>query len=45
LERIGSEPYYEQIATPFECKFTREDLTAMLNKLKTTSLTTERLAA
>ena len=37
--------YYEQIAKPFEWKFTREDLTALLKKLKPASLTTERLAA
>lgn len=37
--------YYEQIAKPFEWKFTRQDLTAMLNKLKSLLLTTERLAA
>jgi hypothetical protein len=37
--------YYEQIANPFEWKFTRQDLTAMLNKFKPLSLTTERLAA
>jgi hypothetical protein len=37
--------YYEQIAKPFEWKFTREDLAALLKKLKPASLTTERLAA
>jgi hypothetical protein len=37
--------YYEQIAKPFEWKFTRQDLMAMLNKLKPLSLTTERIAA
>jgi hypothetical protein len=37
--------YYEQIAKPFEWKFTRQDLTALLNKLKPASLTIERLAA
>jgi hypothetical protein len=37
--------YYEQIAKPFEWKFTREDLATLLNKLKPISLTTERRAA
>jgi hypothetical protein len=37
--------YYEQIAKPFEWKFTRQDLTALLNKLKPASPTIERLAA
>jgi len=37
--------YYEQITKPFECKFTRQDLTAMLNKLKLASLVSERIAA
>jgi len=42
---IEFQRYYEQIAKPFEWKFTCQDLTAMLNKLKSASLTTERLAA
>jgi hypothetical protein len=42
---IEFQRYYEQIAKPFEWKFTRQDLTALLKKLKPTSLTTERLAA
>jgi hypothetical protein len=37
--------YHEQIAKPFELKFTREDLTALPKKLKPASLTTERFAA
>jgi hypothetical protein len=37
--------YYEQIAKLFEWKFTREDLAALLKKLKAASLTTERIAA
>jgi hypothetical protein len=37
--------YHEQVAKPFEWKFTRQDLTAMLNKLKPLSLTTQRIAA
>jgi hypothetical protein len=37
--------YYEKIAKPFEWKFTRQDLTALLNNLKPASLAIERLAA
>ena len=34
-ERLyGFERYYESIATPFEWKFTRQDLAALLEKLK-----------
>ena len=45
LNLMEFQRYYEQIAKPFEWKFTRQDLTSMLNKLKSASLTTERLAA
>ena len=45
LHLMDFQRYYEQIAKPFEWKFTREDLTALLKKLKPASLTTERLAA
>ena len=37
--------YYEQIAKPFEWKFTRNDLNLLLNKIKKAQLTSERLAA
>ena len=37
--------YYEQIAAPFEWKFTRDDLTVLLNKIKTTSATLKKQAA
>jgi hypothetical protein len=37
--------YYEQIAAPFEWKFTRDDLTVLLNKIKTTSATFKKQAA
>jgi hypothetical protein len=42
---MDSQRYYEQIAKPFEWKFTRDDLTTLLNKLKPAALTTQRLAA
>jgi hypothetical protein len=42
---MGFQYYYEQIAKPFEWKFTRQDLATLLNKLKPASLTIERLAA
>lgn len=37
--------YYEQIATPFEWKFTRNDLNILLNKIKTTKGIYEKQAA
>jgi hypothetical protein len=45
-ERIlGFQHYYEQIAKPFEWKFTRNDLNILLNKIKLGRSTSERLAA
>jgi len=45
-ERIlGFQLYYEQIAKPFEWKFTRDDLNVLLNKIKLAQSTSERLAA
>jgi hypothetical protein len=45
-ERIlGFQLYYEQIAKPFEWKFTRNDLNILLNKIKLVQSTSERLAA
>ena len=45
-ERIlGFQLYYEQIAKPFEWKFTRNDLNIFLNKIKLAQSTSERLAA
>ena len=45
-ERIlGFQLYYEQIAKPFEWKFTRNDLNILLNKIKLAQSTSERLAA
>ena len=37
--------YYEQIAKPFEWKFTRNNLNILLNKIKLAKSTSERLAA
>jgi hypothetical protein len=37
--------YFEQIAKPFEWKFTRNDLNLLLNKIKKAQLTSVRLAA
>lgn len=37
--------YYEQIAKPFEWKFTRRDLNALLKKIKTLEATSQCLAA
>lgn len=37
--------YYEQIATPFEWKFTRDDLNIFLNKIKTASAIFNKKAA
>lgn len=42
---IGFQCYYEQIAQPFEWKFTRRDLNALLNKINGPSALLERLAA
>jgi hypothetical protein len=33
---LGFERYYESIATPFDWRFTRDDLTARLNKVMPT---------
>jgi hypothetical protein len=45
-ERIlGFQLYYEQIAKPFEWKFSRNDLNILLNKIKLARLTSERMAA
>jgi hypothetical protein len=45
-ERIlGFQSFYEQIAKPFEWRFTRRDLTALLNRIKGPLLDLERLAA
>jgi hypothetical protein len=45
-ERIlGFQLYYEQIAKPFEWKFTRNDLNILLNKIKLAQSASERLAA
>lgn len=45
-ERIlGFQLYYEQIATPFEWKFTRNDLNILLNKIKLARPTSEPMAA
>ena len=37
--------YYEQIAKPFEWKFTRHDLNILLKKIKPPQMTLDRLAA
>jgi hypothetical protein len=42
---LGFQCYYEQIAKPFEWKFTRNDLNILLNKIKQAQLTSDRLAA
>jgi len=42
---LGFQNYYEQIAKPFEWKFTRNDLNILLNKIKLAQLISERLAA
>lgn len=45
-ERIlGFQNYYEQIARPFEWKFTRKDLNDLLHKIKTPLISSYRLAA
>lgn len=45
-ERIlGFQNYYEQIAKPFEWKFTRKDLNDLLRKIKTPLISSYRLAA
>jgi hypothetical protein len=45
-ERIlGFRQYYEQIAKPFEWKFTRNDLNILLNKIKLAQSASRRLAA
>jgi len=45
-ERIlGFQLYYEQIAKPFEWKFTRNDLNIVLNKVKLARPTSEPVAA
>jgi hypothetical protein len=45
-ERIlGFQLYYEQIAKPFEWKFTRNDLNIVLNKVKLARPTSEPMAA
>jgi hypothetical protein len=42
---MGFQFYYERIAKPFEWKFTRRDLHALLNKIKRPLKAPERLAA
>ena len=42
---ICFQDYYEQIATPFECKFTRNDLNILINKIKTAEGIYEKQAA
>jgi hypothetical protein len=37
--------YYEQIASPFEWKFTRDDLNILLNKIKKASAIFDKKAA
>jgi len=45
-ERIlGFQSHYEQMAKPFEWKFTRNDLNLLLNKIKLVTSATEPLAA
>ena len=45
-ERLQSfQCYYEQIANPFDWKFTRTYLNALLNKIKLTQSTSKPLAA
>ena len=42
---LGFQRYYEQIAKPFEWKFTRNDLNVLINKIKLAQSSSERLAA
>jgi hypothetical protein len=42
---IGFQKYYEQIAKPFEWKFTRKDLNLLISKIKTPWPDSARLAA
>lgn len=42
---LNFQMHYEQIAKPFEWKFTRRDLNALLSKIKTSWSSDERLAA
>jgi len=42
---MNFQSYYEQIAKPFEWKFTRRDLNILLNKFKNVALVKQRLAA
>ena len=45
-ERLfGFQNYYEQIAKPFEWKFTRNDLNNLLSKIKRTAAVSEKIAA
>jgi hypothetical protein len=41
---LGFQHYYESIATPFEWKFTRDDLAELLKKLDTTPTSLKRAA-
>lgn len=42
---MNFQAYYEQIAKPFEWKFTRRDLNELLNKIKKVSLAEQQFAA
>jgi hypothetical protein len=42
---LNFQTYYEQIAKPFEWKFTRRDLNALLNKIKKVSRDQHQIAA
>ena len=42
---LGFQSYYEQIAEPFEWKFTRNDLNILPNKLKLAQSSSECIAA
>jgi len=42
---LGFQFYYEEIAKPFERKFTRNDLNLLLNKIKLAPLPSEPVAA
>ena len=42
---LGFQRYYEQIAKPFEWKFTRNDLKVLINKIKLAQSVAEQLAA
>ena len=42
---LGVQSYYEQIAEPFEWKFTRNDLNILLNKIKLAQSSSECIAA